>query len=432
MALAEHGHLRLRDAVPDRPAEARRRRPELEPRFRPRHHPAPGEARESASPTASRAPASARPRRRRSIGATSARSTPIGRPTSTSPTRCRRSTSTTGAGRSGPMARSRRRRSSSSTMRAAAAWRSTRSSRAAASFPARRSAARCSSPACTSTPIRKIEDAVIMPYVEIGRGARLSKVVVDRGRQHPARACRRRGSRPRRAALSPQRARHLPDHPAHDRPARQLRSGGRTHAGPFGRLGNLSAYQDRRPRRRRRRAAGGAWRERASRCATLVPGYPRCPGKARRTRRLVHQLRRSLRRTGPAPRRGTAAGLDLLVLDAPHLYARAGNPYVDRTGRDWPDNAQRFAALARVAADIGLGLLDALSARTSSTRTTGRPDSRPPISTTARAPRPGDRDHRSQPRLPGALPRRAAAEPDAPASRRSPSTAWNISAASAS
>ena len=37
--------------------------------------------------------------------------------------------------------------------------------------------------------------------------------------------------------------------------------------------------------------------------------------------------------------------------------ARAGNPYVDRTGRDWPDNAQRFAALAHVAAGIGTGLL---------------------------------------------------------------------------
>ncbi len=33
------------------------------------------------------------------------------------------------------------------------------------------------------------------------------------------------------------------------------------------------------------------------------------------------------------------AGLDLLVLDAPHLYLRAGNPYLDATGRDWPDNA---------------------------------------------------------------------------------------------
>ena len=35
--------------------------------------------------------------------------------------------------------------------------------------------------------------------------------------------------------------------------------------------------------------------------------------------------------------------LDLLVLDAPHLYARPGNPYVGADGKDWPDNAFRFA-----------------------------------------------------------------------------------------
>ena len=54
---------------------------------------------------------------------------------------------------------------------------------------------------------------------------------------------------------------------------------------------------------------------------------------------------------------GTARGLDLFVLDAPHLYARAGNPYLGLDGRDWPDNAQRFAALARVGAWIAQGLL---------------------------------------------------------------------------
>jgi starch synthase len=53
---------------------------------------------------------------------------------------------------------------------------------------------------------------------------------------------------------------------------------------------------------------------------------------------------------------GEAAGLRLLVLDAPHLYRRAGNPYVDADGRDWPDNAARFAALAFAAAEIGRGL----------------------------------------------------------------------------
>ena len=45
----------------------------------------------------------------------------------------------------------------------------------------------------------------------------------------------------------------------------------------------------------------------------------------------------------------------LLVLDAPHLHARAGNPYLDATGRDWPDNALRYAALALAAARVAWG-----------------------------------------------------------------------------
>ena len=53
-----------------------------------------------------------------------------------------------------------------------------------------------------------------------------------------------------------------------------------------------------------------------------------------------------------------ASGLDLLVLDAPHLYARPVNPYLGPDGKDWPDNAVRFAALARVAADVGCGGLE--------------------------------------------------------------------------
>ena len=43
---------------------------------------------------------------------------------------------------------------------------------------------------------------------------------------------------------------------------------------------------------------------------------------------------------------GHAGGAALFVLDAPHLFARAGNPYTMPDGRDWPDNPQRFAALA--------------------------------------------------------------------------------------
>jgi len=50
---------------------------------------------------------------------------------------------------------------------------------------------------------------------------------------------------------------------------------------------------------------------------------------------------------------GRAAGLDLLVLEAPHLYDRPGGPYLDPQGRDWADNDARFAALSWTGARIG-------------------------------------------------------------------------------
>ncbi|MBU9698500.1 glycogen synthase GlgA [Rhodobacteraceae bacterium HSP-20] len=46
---------------------------------------------------------------------------------------------------------------------------------------------------------------------------------------------------------------------------------------------------------------------------------------------------------------GTVEGVEVLLLDAPHLYDRDGGPYNASAG-DWPDNAQRFAALSWVAA----------------------------------------------------------------------------------
>ena len=51
------------------------------------------------------------------------------------------------------------------------------------------------------------------------------------------------------------------------------------------------------------------------------------------------------------------AGLDLLVLDAAHLFDRAGGPYAAPDGQDWPDNPERFAALSWVGAEIAGGAL---------------------------------------------------------------------------
>lgn len=47
-----------------------------------------------------------------------------------------------------------------------------------------------------------------------------------------------------------------------------------------------------------------------------------------------------------------ADGQHLILLDAPHLFDRSGNPYLGPDGLDWPDNAQRFAALAAAGAWI--------------------------------------------------------------------------------
>lgn len=51
---------------------------------------------------------------------------------------------------------------------------------------------------------------------------------------------------------------------------------------------------------------------------------------------------------------GTVDGDAVLLVDAPHLYDRAGGPYA-ADGRDHPDNPERFAALSWVAAELARG-----------------------------------------------------------------------------
>ncbi len=90
--------------------------------------------------------------------------------------------------------------------------------------------------------------------------------------------------------------------------------------------------------------------------ATLVPGYPAVMNAIPNARAVL-----ALDDVFGGPARvldAQAAGLRLLVLDAPHLYDRPGGPYVGLDGNDWPDNAFRFAALARTGAAIGTGALE--------------------------------------------------------------------------
>lgn len=86
---------------------------------------------------------------------------------------------------------------------------------------------------------------------------------------------------------------------------------------------------------------------------SLVPGYPsvlRAVGSLEAVYRFDDLFGGSARLL-----RGLAHGLELLVLEAPHLFDRPGGPYADAGGSDWPDNAFRFAALAWAAASIGSG-----------------------------------------------------------------------------
>jgi starch synthase len=87
----------------------------------------------------------------------------------------------------------------------------------------------------------------------------------------------------------------------------------------------------------------------------MVPGYPAVMaalGEATPVRRYGDLF------GGPGRiLSGRVQALKLLVVDAPHLFDRPGNPYLGPDGKDWPDNWQRFAALSRAAADAGEGAI---------------------------------------------------------------------------
>lgn len=92
------------------------------------------------------------------------------------------------------------------------------------------------------------------------------------------------------------------------------------------------------------------------RVQTLVPGYPAVMS-ALETSEVVHKFPQ-LMGGGAELLRARAKGLDLFVLDAPHLYDRPGNPYLQKPNVEWADNGVRFGALAFVGAELGTGLLE--------------------------------------------------------------------------
>lgn len=85
----------------------------------------------------------------------------------------------------------------------------------------------------------------------------------------------------------------------------------------------------------------------------LLPGYPAILAgiKNKRLRaRLSGLVEGEVRLfSGAMP----DSDVPVWAVDYPPLYQRGGGPYQDTSGHDWPDNAERFALLSRVAAILG-------------------------------------------------------------------------------
>lgn len=89
---------------------------------------------------------------------------------------------------------------------------------------------------------------------------------------------------------------------------------------------------------------------------TLLPGYPAVLDKLKGGRQVAE-----IADLWGGPARllaGRAGGLDIIAIEAAHLYDRPGNPYMGPDGWDWPDNWKRFSALSWVASELALGLVD--------------------------------------------------------------------------
>jgi starch synthase len=95
----------------------------------------------------------------------------------------------------------------------------------------------------------------------------------------------------------------------------------------------------------------------------LMPGFPALV-KAARTTKPVAALPQKPMPWGPALQLPQASlvqaklpgGVLTYLVQSSALYSRPGNPYLGPSGKDWEDNALRFAALGWAAASLGQGL----------------------------------------------------------------------------
>ncbi len=88
---------------------------------------------------------------------------------------------------------------------------------------------------------------------------------------------------------------------------------------------------------------------------SMVPGYPAVMAELK-SGKIAHHYA-ELFGGKAALVAGKAKGLDIIALDAPHLFNRSGNIYLGPDGKDWPDNGPRFAAFSQSVVDVARGAI---------------------------------------------------------------------------
>ena len=89
----------------------------------------------------------------------------------------------------------------------------------------------------------------------------------------------------------------------------------------------------------------------------LLPGFPALLGAAGELE-AVALLPAMFTAQPVRVARGRLGGVPAYFIDHPDFYARAGSPYTDPQGIDWPDNHLRFALLGWIAARFADGTFD--------------------------------------------------------------------------
>ena len=105
----------------------------------------------------------------------------------------------------------------------------------------------------------------------------------------------------------------------------------------------------------------GALRELGHDVRMALPAYPQAVERTEELR-LMAEIEvpgagtpvRILQGLLPGPSPTHEARVPVYLIDAPLHFARPGHPYLDAAGRDWSDNAQRFATFARAVVALAL------------------------------------------------------------------------------